>query len=464
MQALSLQPLPLPLPFPNFGRYHQSLADVIEKHRPLFSVQTESDFLEQPITLERAFFGFVRYLFLDPYEEFQTRFLNRGWNAFFARRVMKLNLQEHEEGPLSCFGQILDHPNPSAHLSTERLKELAFTYPFPNIFSPSFMDGRGAGFLTGLVTPIGARLGIHSSQRGATRRPFHATGLGSHPFTRHNSQTPYTAPRNRPASPYIPPRERSISPSASVYGVYPSFPRSLPLAMIPMTRSRRRDQQVLAQTGFGPTAAAFRRFRPQTQGPRANIETQHLAPDHPYRSLHRRTRQRQPIPGHMRDPEGPADDAVPNTPVSIAEGSTWNRATSSEYSEEHSSRSPPIHTPPPSGSPSPRIEEESMIIVRVERDGQSARVIVDSNDSGRRGRRVPSFQQDLGGIMDPDECTICKGSWSWIKGNNTGVPQTSPADWRLVRLPCKHTYHEECLARWFLISSLSLYLISSFIY
>ena len=455
MQALALQPLPLPLPFPNFGRHHQSLADVIEKHRSLFSVQTESDFLEQPITLERAFFGFVRYLFLDPYEEFQTRFLNRGWNAFFARRAMKTNLQEHEEGPLSCFGQILDHPNPSAHMSTERLKELAFTYPFPNIFSPSFMDGRGAGFLTGLVTPVGARLGIHGSQRGSTRRPFHTTSPGARPFSRHNPQTPYTASRNRPTSPYIPPRERPISPFASTYGAYSSVPRSLPLAMIPMTRSRRRDQQVLAQTGFGPTTTTFRRFPPQSQGPRVNMETQHLAPDHPYRSLHRRARQRQPIPGHMRDSEAPAEDAIPNTPSSRIGEPTWNRATSNEQVEQ-APLSPSIHSLLSSGSPSPRIEEESMIIVRVERDGQSARVIVDSNDSGRRGRRVPSFQQDLGGIMDPDECTICKGSWSWIKGNNTGAPQTSPADWRLVRLPCKHTYHEECLARWFLISPLDL--------
>lgn len=432
MQALSLQPLPLPLPFPNFGRHKQLLEDVIENHQQLFSVQTESDFLEQPITLERAFFGFARFIFLDFFEEFQTRFLNQGWNAFFARRTMQVNFQDHE-GPLQYFGQILD-PVPSVSSSIEKLRELAFTYPFPNIYTSSFMDGRGADFLMNLVTPVSNRHSVHRSQRWLPqRRQFGSEGPSSYL---------HTSPQQRVFSPQRRPNLRFNR----AQGTFTSPPRPLPLAMIPMTRSRRRDQQVLAQTGFGPTT-----IRAATHSPRravAFVDNEYYAASHPYRSLHRRSRPRPPLSAHILDPERQSRDGLPNSLAAGTEAWMWGSSPESREGIELQ----PVEINTERGNSPTRDEDESMIIVRVESDGQSARVLIDSNDSARRGRRVPSLQQDLGGIMDTDECTICKGSWSWIKGNTNGAQQSSPADWRLVRLPCKHTYHEECLARWFLIS------------
>ena len=433
MQALSLQPLPLPLPFPNFGVHKQILVDVIEDHKPLFSVQTDSDFLEQPITLERAFFGFARFVFLDFFEEFQTRFLNQGWNAFFARRTMRMDFQDHE-GPLQYFGQILD-PVPSVSSSIEKLRELAFTYPFPNIYTSNFMGGRGAHFLTNLVTTVSNRQSLHSSQRGfPQRRQFGSEGPSSY-FYRSPQQGVFSSPR----CPHLRFNRAQWS--------FTSPSRPLPLAMIPMTRSRRRDQQVLAQTGFGPVTSRVVPYPSHSAG--ALVDNEYYATPHPYRSLHRRSRPRPPLPAHILDPERQPRDSAQNSPAARTEAWGWGRS-SPENRAEIELQPVEIST---EGRDSPtRDEDESMIIVRVERDGQSARVLIDSNDSARRGRRVPSLQQDLGGIMDPDECTICKGSWSWIKGNTNGTQQSSPADWRLVRLPCKHTYHEECLARWFLIS------------
>lgn len=368
---------------------------------------------------------------------------------------MKTNFQDEQDGPLSYFGQILDRPVASAYSSTERLKELAFTYPFPNVFAPAFMHGRGAGFLTGLVTPAGARLGLHSTQQSLARRQFHTEAPSVRTFQRHNQPNTYATTRNRPISAYIPLRDRTIPPFATLTGTYPSPPRNIPLAMIPMTRSRRRDQQVLAQTGYGPSVPRTMQYLTQRSTPQN--ESEHIAPSHPYRSLHRRTRQRNPIPDHMRGATDSAEDSNSETLASETDNRTWIRPTSTEESSRHTRTPQPVNITS-QGSPL-GIEDESMIIVRVERDGQSARVLVDSHDEARRGRRVPSLQQDLGGIMDPDECTICKGSWSWIKGDMSGEPKTSPADWRLVRLPCKHTYHEECLARWFLMSPLRIYCV-----
>lgn len=433
IQALSLQPLPLPLPFPNFGRNKHLLVEVIESHQPLFSVQTESDFLEQPITLERAFFGFARYVFLDFFEEFQTRFLNQGWNAFFARRTIRVDFQDHE-GPLQYFGQILD-PVPSVSSSIEKLRELAFTYPFPNIYSSNFMAGRGADFLMNLVTSVSNSHRFHRSQRGLPQgRQFGSEGPSS--YSNRSPQQRIFSSSRRPH-----PRFNRAQ------GTFTSPPRPLPLAMIPMTRSRRRDQQVLAQTGFGPTTLRVGPYHSYQAVP--PVDSEYLVTSFPYRSLHRRSRPRPPLPVHILDPQIQSRDNNPNNPGDGTEG--WIRGSESPDNEESIGLQPVGMIAERENSP-PGGEDESMIIVRVERDGQSARVLIDSNDSTRRGRRVPSLQQDLGGIMDPDECTICKGSWSWIKGNTNGAQQSSPADWRLVRLPCKHTYHEECLARWFLIS------------
>ena len=440
MHALSLQPLPLPLPFPNFGRNHQSLAEVIVKHQTLFSVQTGSDFLEQPITLERTFFGFVRLLFLDPFEEFQTRFLHRGWNAFFARRIMRTDFEDME-GPLHYLGQILDHPVASAHSSTERLKELAFTYPFPNIHSPGFMDGRGAGFLSNLVGPPTGRFSHNDSQRGSYERSNRAQNEASIPI----SISRYPQSNTYPVR-YTDPRPSRF---ANPHGIVSSPPRSLPLAMIPMTRSRRRDQQVLAQTGFGPSA--FRSAPPPRlvvpDVENESLTSPHRAPSHPYRSLHRRSRQRRPIPESMMMEFEPLPVNRNSDTQTLEDGHMPSEAVRPQSMQGSQSSFLSMRA-----SPSPVADDESMIVLRVGRDGQSARILVDSHDAARRGRRVPSLQHDLGGIMDPDECTICKGSWSWIKGNTNGAPQSSPADWRLVILPCRHTYHEECLARWFLIS------------
>ncbi|KAF8462889.1 hypothetical protein BDZ91DRAFT_850346 [Kalaharituber pfeilii] len=415
MQALTLQPLPLPLPFPNFGRHHQALADIIAKHQSLFCVQTESDFLEQPVTLERTFFGFVRLLYLDPFEEFQTRFLHRGWNYFFARRTMKTDFQD-QEGPLSYFWQILDHPIASAQSSIERIKELAFTYPFPNIYSPSFMDGRGATFLAGLVGPAGARSSQSTRERWPPRSRRQYIDSCSNPTT----YSPRYPPQGTyPSLRYSGTRSSNYDPT---HGLFPTPPRTLPLAMVPMTRSRRRDQQILAQTGFGPSPFRVSPIAPSvSHAPEPEqYNNPYTAPSYSYFSLHRRSRQRRPIPDHMRETDAnPAD--VDSTTIAITtDGNNMGMSSVQPETTSQANISEEVN------------EDESMMVVRVERDGQSVRVLVDSLDSSRRGKRVPSLQQDLGGIMDPDECTICKGSWSWVKGNADGAPQTSPADWRLI--------------------------------
>ena len=273
-------------------------------------------------------------------------------------------------------------------------------------------------------------------QRGTTGRQFARAvpESGFRPgFPPHNSFTSHRYPNSR--IPHFAPR--IPSPTAL----------NPPLAMVPMTRSRRRDQQILAQTGFGPSTilgrispGAFDHIDSSTPFSARTTNT------YQYRPVHRRTRQRPAIPGHIIYPPNVFSNTDPNThnrPAAAQEPST--AVPSSEHRQ--------MEEAPNDHSVTDFEADQSMIIVCVDRDGQSARVLADSHNSARCGRRVPSLQQDLGGIMDPDECTICKGSWSWIKGRVNGEPQTSPADWRLARLPCKHTYHEECLARWFLIST-----------
>ena len=435
MRALSLQPLPLPLPFPNFGRHHTSLVDVIDKHQSLFCVQIESDFLEQPITLERSFFGFVRLLYLDPFEEFQTRFLRRGWNDFFATRTMRTEFLG-EEGALSYFGQILDFPDVSIHSSVESLKELAFTYPFPKLTSQRFMNGRTAEFLTTLLSTIDRRPApqvLASIERGNRL----TTQRRQYPMI---SETPASTDQGgQDEFRYHRPRNIGHHQSQNQYQNSHQH-QTLPLAMIPMTRSRRRDQQVLAQTGFGPNNL---RGAMTVGTSSASFRGQQ------FRNMQRRPRQRRPIPEHLLT----AGNTANRPYAGIGPPGTLGPRNYTSQNTYAMVLHPPRRNPPRLDSP----EDGSMIIVDVERDGQSACVVIDSQNSARRGRRVPSLgrvEEGLGSIMDPDECTICKGSWSWKKRNSAGVPEQigTPADWRLARLPCRHTYHEECLARWFLIS------------
>lgn len=452
MRALTLQPLPLPLPFPNFGRHYQLLAETIETHQSLFCVQTELDFLEQPITLERSFFGFVRLMYLDPYEEFQALYLRRGWNNLLSERPMKTEVND-QYGSLVYLSQILDLPEPHLGDAFDRLKELSQTYPFPDINSSTFLRGGAEEFLEALVSTVPERDSYNDSvlmPDNQLQDGNHGQNIYNDPYalvtfdaSRDSDQHASTALSRYPNQP-ISQSRTSQNPTYSINS------QCAPLAMIPMTRSRRRDQQVLAQSGFGvpphPAPMAF-----ATTHRRYNVDTFNGAP-HPqhiqFGTVHRRPRNRQPLTMNTFTSEG-TDQPMPG--VLISDNQVLALAQPNEGLEQQIRE---VTGDASVGSFLDPVvdDDQSMIVIRMERDGQSARVIADSHNYARQGQRVNSLQQELGGIMDSDECTICKGSWTWVKGNNNGQPKTNPGEWRLVRLPCKHTYHEECLARWFLIS------------